>query len=212
MKFGKKVKMILAMILVATNIIFGLTWIVGFYYFQKYLAVLSVLVILFIILNKETMEDISLKGDLNQLVIDDENFCEDEFDDSFFYEDEDLTSGASEKLKESLIHKIKLFSIADRINDEELFYEDDVYIPQNRYRNFESVVEMLYEFLPETCAEKLKGEINYWAPEYLWECLASFINRNIKKDSSDFSSVRIYAILCDCTEEKIKRSFARNGK
>lgn len=222
MKFRKKLKMVLEMILIITNIIFGFVWIAGFYYFQKYLAVLSVLVILFIVLNVKTKDDNLLKGSLNQLVIDDEDIYEDEaefellqddeFDDSFFYEDENLTSKANEKLKESLTHKVNLFSIVDRIIDDELLWEEDIYIPQNEYRNFESVVEMLCEFLPEHSIEKLKNEINYWAPEELWECLASFINRNVKKDSNDFASVRIYAILCDCTEVRIRRSFARYGK
>lgn len=78
-------------------------------------------------------------------------------------------------------------------------------------RNPVEVCQQIEEALPEKLAEKLRWEVAFWAPEIYWHNLSVFVNENVKPDSTSEQSIKIYALLCDKTEEEMKQEFISRG-
>lgn len=75
-------------------------------------------------------------------------------------------------------------------------------------------IEVFYnikEELPTELVEKLDWESAFWTPESIWLGLTDFVNKNIQLNSKDTSSVKIYALLCDQSEEEMKKIMERDG-
>ena len=122
-----------------------------------------------------------------------------------YVEEEENNNSNITKIKERII---SIINEAEDI-EAELF---EPYVPQIGARRFEVVIDEICEYLSEYNTEMLMQEINYWAPEHKWENLTNYINNNIPKRSYDPFSVRVYAILCNRSEDVIYRNFKRNGK
>lgn len=78
-------------------------------------------------------------------------------------------------------------------------------------RNPVLVTLQIEEELPEELAEQLRWKADFWAPEIFWSNLSAFINENVKPDSKNEQSVRIYALLCDKSEEEMRKEFIEQG-
>ena len=79
-----------------------------------------------------------------------------------------------------------------------------------KMRDFGEVLDKVVEAAPEL-KEDLESRVEFWAPEILWYNLSVYINERIKPVSTDKKSIKVYAILCDCTEEEIKKRMEENG-
>ena len=79
-------------------------------------------------------------------------------------------------------------------------------------RNFVDVYENIINLLPKKLAKKLEQESPYWAPEALWDGLSLWVNKNVRVDSTDKTSIKIYSELCNVSEEKMEASFKSIGK
>ena len=72
-------------------------------------------------------------------------------------------------------------------------------------RDITVVLKQLSDALPEELAQKLKFSSSFWAPELVWHNLSKFINHYVEPASNNEQSVKIYAILCDVSEEEMKQ-------
>ena len=77
-------------------------------------------------------------------------------------------------------------------------------------RDFGKVLNDIVEAAPEL-KEDLKYRYMFWAPEILWYNLSVYVNEHITPDSSNSKAVKVYSILCDCSEEEMKRRFEEKG-
>ena len=77
-------------------------------------------------------------------------------------------------------------------------------------RDFGEVLDRITEVAPEL-KEDLEYRIGFWAPEILWYNLSVYINQHIQPVSTNAKSVKVYSILCDCTEEEMKKRMEENG-
>lgn len=64
---------------------------------------------------------------------------------------------------------------------------------------------------PEPLKSELMHRAPFWAPEVSWERLTYLVNKTIAPDSTSPVVVRVYALLCDCTEEEMLRRFKADG-
>ena len=78
-------------------------------------------------------------------------------------------------------------------------------------RDFETVCEQIIKAAPEILAYKLERDFGFWAPEIRWLRLSNYVNDYVIPSSKDPRSIKVYAILCDCSEEKMKETFERDG-
>ncbi|MBR3134647.1 MAG: hypothetical protein IKG56_04210 [Clostridia bacterium] len=78
-------------------------------------------------------------------------------------------------------------------------------------RDFYQIARKIAQCLPERLSKELRSKIMFWAPEIQWARLTYFVNDHIKPDSIDPVSVKIYALLCDKTEEDMKAEFIEKG-
>ena len=78
-------------------------------------------------------------------------------------------------------------------------------------RDFCEVVTRILEVAPEPLKSELRDSAPFWAPEIRWSRLTYLVNALLAHDSSSPSSVSVYAILCDCTEEEMIRRFEASG-
>ena len=62
-----------------------------------------------------------------------------------------------------------------------------------------------------TLKEDLEYRSEFWAPEILWYNLSVYVNEHITPDSSSSKAVKVYSILCDCSEEEMRNRFMANG-
>ena len=77
-------------------------------------------------------------------------------------------------------------------------------------REFGQVLHDIAEAAPEL-KEDLEGRANFWAPEILWYNLTVYVNKHVTPSSSSPTAIKVYSILCDCSEEEMKRRFEENG-
>ena len=77
-------------------------------------------------------------------------------------------------------------------------------------RDFGKVMYDIIEAAPEL-KEDLENRSEFWAPEILWYNLSAYVNEHITPDSSSSKAVKVYSILCDCSEEEMKRRFEEKG-
>ena len=77
-------------------------------------------------------------------------------------------------------------------------------------RDFGKVLDDITEAVPEL-KEDLEYRAQFWAPEILWYNLSMYVNERITPDSSNPRAVKAYSILCDCSEEEMKKRFKENG-
>lgn len=78
-------------------------------------------------------------------------------------------------------------------------------------RSFTKVYNQILEVAPEALSSALEKSAGFWAPEVAWSNLSQFVNRYVEPCSSDDTSVAVYAILCDCTEDEMRTRFKNNG-
>ena len=78
-------------------------------------------------------------------------------------------------------------------------------------RSFMWVANRILAIAPEPLERYLEERISLWAPEIAWANLTGAVNRFVKPSSADLTSVAIYALLCDCTEEEMVRRFRVDG-
>ena len=78
-------------------------------------------------------------------------------------------------------------------------------------RSFTKVYNQILEVAPESLSSALKKSVGFWAPEIVWVNLTQFVHRYVEPSSSDDTSVAVYAILCDCTEDEMRTRFKNNG-
>ena len=78
-------------------------------------------------------------------------------------------------------------------------------------RDFYQIAGKIAQCLPETLSKDLRIKMMFWAPEIQWAKLTYFVNDHVKPDSIDPVSVKIYALLCDKTEEAMKAEFIEKG-
>lgn len=78
-------------------------------------------------------------------------------------------------------------------------------------RSFEAVVMAIMEVAPDSLRMYLRDHVPFWAPEIRWENLTNAVNRYVTPSSTNLTTVTVYAILCDCTEEDMIRRFREEG-
>lgn len=78
-------------------------------------------------------------------------------------------------------------------------------------RSFETVASEIMILAPEPLRNYLRDRVSFWAPEICWTNLTNAVNRYLKPSSTDKTTVAIYAILCNCTEEEMIRQFKADG-
>ena len=81
----------------------------------------------------------------------------------------------------------------------------------NTARCFAPVFSQICKLLPETLTLELQRKAVYWAPETCWMKLSTFINNNINPSASNELSVKVYALLCNKSEEEMRQLFLANG-
>ncbi len=79
-------------------------------------------------------------------------------------------------------------------------------------RDFSYVFYKICELLPKKEAISICEESIYWAPEALWENLATYVNNNVVPNSEDVIAIRIYAILCGKTDRYMRKKIQKSGK
>ena len=80
-------------------------------------------------------------------------------------------------------------------------------------RNFGDVLTKILDACPNTVLhDKLLSASPYWAPEILWHNLTRYVNTYMKPDSNDPVSVKVYAALCDLSEEEMQSRFKEDGR
>jgi len=78
-------------------------------------------------------------------------------------------------------------------------------------RDFDTVYNQIMEVAPEQLATKLAQNVWLWAPEILWYNLSVYVNKYVEPSSLDPQSIKVYAILCDCSEAEMKARFEADG-
>ena len=78
-------------------------------------------------------------------------------------------------------------------------------------RSFTRVYQQIMEVAPEDLSSALERSVGFWAPEIVWVNLTQFVHRYVEPSSSDDTSVAVYAILYDCTEDEIRNRFKADG-
>ena len=78
-------------------------------------------------------------------------------------------------------------------------------------RDFETVCKEIIEVAPEILAYKLERDSGFWAPEIRWIRLTNYVNDYVIPSSKDPRSIKVYAILCDCSEGEMKETFENDG-
>lgn len=78
-------------------------------------------------------------------------------------------------------------------------------------RDFGTVYNQIMEVAPEQLATKLEQNSGFWAPEILWYNLSQYVNKYVEPSSKDPQSIKVYAILCDCSEAEMKARFEADG-
>ena len=76
-------------------------------------------------------------------------------------------------------------------------------------RDFGKVLREIVKAAPEL--KDLESKAIFWAPEILWYNLSVHVNERIEPDSSNPKAVKVYSILCGCSEEEMKKRFKENG-
>jgi len=74
-------------------------------------------------------------------------------------------------------------------------------------RNFTDVVKAIKEIAPQELVDALDKSMCFWAPEAIWHKLSEYVNRYVVADSTDETSVAVYAILCDCSKDEMRARF-----
>ena len=74
-------------------------------------------------------------------------------------------------------------------------------------RNFKVVLEKIKSVAPQELVDALNRNVNFWAPEILWYNLSAYVNKYVEPSSKDETSIKVYAILCDCSEAEMKARF-----
>ena len=77
-------------------------------------------------------------------------------------------------------------------------------------RDFFKVLDSITEVVPEL-KEDLEYRVWFWAPEILWYNLSAYVNERVTPDSSNPKAIKVYSILCNCSEGEMKRRFEENG-
>ena len=77
-------------------------------------------------------------------------------------------------------------------------------------RNFVEVLNRITEVAPKQLVDALNKSAMYWAPEIAWDRLSNYVDRYVKRSSSDENAIAVYAILCDCSEEEMKKRFEQD--
>ncbi len=111
---------------------------------------------------------------------------------------------ANSKLKKSLSQKSILLAKLD--------VEEKENLSKKYNRSFEYVFSQIYDLLSDENKTTLRQEVNFWSPESLFNNLSLFINRNVLKDSENPNSVKVYAILCNKSEDEIRQMFMNISK
>lgn len=78
-------------------------------------------------------------------------------------------------------------------------------------RDFGTVYSEILKVAPERLATKLRQSSGFWAPEACWYNLSRYVNRYLEPSSKDPSAIKVYAILCDCSEAEMKSRFEADG-
>ena len=78
-------------------------------------------------------------------------------------------------------------------------------------RDFFEVYENIKKAAGADFSVRLDNASGFWAPETLWFKLFQFVNKYMKKDSKDPTSIKVYAILCNTSEEEMKEKFEKDG-
>ncbi|MBR2753699.1 hypothetical protein IKD82_00815 [Candidatus Saccharibacteria bacterium] len=78
-------------------------------------------------------------------------------------------------------------------------------------RNFYATLEKIMKIAPEPLKDAIDSNISFWPPELLWYNLSKYVNKYVMKNSTDIKSVKIYAILCDCTVDEMLERFEKDG-
>ena len=79
-------------------------------------------------------------------------------------------------------------------------------------RNFIDVYKKILAACPNTIlAQKLESGSPFWAPEVTWFNLSRYVNNYMMPDSNNPVSVKVYAILCDLSEDDMIKKFKENG-
>ena len=80
-----------------------------------------------------------------------------------------------------------------------------------RERSFASIYDKIFEIAPEPLRDALEANIGFWAPEVMWYNLSVYVNKYVMPNSLDPGAIKVYAILCDCSEEEMKAKFEKDG-
>lgn len=78
-------------------------------------------------------------------------------------------------------------------------------------RDFMTVYNKIMEVAPENLAKKLESNSGFWAPEMAWYNLSQYVNKYVTPSSKDEQAIKVYAVLCDCSEEEMKKRFENDG-
>ena len=79
-------------------------------------------------------------------------------------------------------------------------------------RNFNHVLKAIKAIAPEELKNVLESSApSYWAPEIRWKKLAEYVNKYVFPNSQDTNSIKIFALLCNCSEEQMKERFKKDG-
>ena len=79
-------------------------------------------------------------------------------------------------------------------------------------REFSDVLTKILNACPGSVLHtKLEESVPYWAPEILWYNLTRYVNNYMTPNSKDDVAVKVYAILCDKTEEEMRADFVSKG-
>ena len=74
-------------------------------------------------------------------------------------------------------------------------------------RDVMTVYNKIMEVAPKELATKLERDSGFWAPEIVWYNLSMYVNKYVTPSSKDSQAVKVYAILCDCSEAEMKARF-----
>lgn len=74
-------------------------------------------------------------------------------------------------------------------------------------RNFTTVYNQILTVAPKELVTKLEDSSCFWAPEIVWYNLSKYVNKYVTPSSKDPQSIKVYSILCDCSESEMKARF-----
>ena len=234
MKFFNIIKwlnIVLTIFFLCLNVVFGIFYIAGFYYFRYSLAVFAYFLVILKLLESvfpsKCREKEQLKQGTNTSKLKEhiEKMLEEEYADemdaeSFFAIDDDFFKDEIfiEDEEKEVFLEDDFFENVERTKTEEndvfdsfLVKNTKKYSPISVPRDFDFVFSNICFLLPKDKAQKLQRDVNYWSPELMWGKLAIFVNDNVTKDSRNLASVRIYAILCNKNESQIRKLFKESG-